>query len=190
MYSYGEDFDLCQVEVQWWGESGMSLARAKDKLPEITESLSPPRPSVIYLDVAGNDLDRRGDNSPSYIAQEVLCLATSMLEQGVSLVIISAVLPRSQPKYTKDSQVFNARATEFNSFMKDTLVQHEATRHVAGRYKRPGIWWWVHQKLTDSPPLCADGIHLSDLPGNKHLYRSIRLALFEAEKWLNPIEGE
>ncbi len=77
-------------------------------------------------------------------------------------------------------QQYNARVSEFNAKMKELLVRQGAGPRPAERCLHEGIWWWEHQKLKGNPPLEV-GVHFMDKPGQKRLYRSICLALYEAE---------
>ena len=95
-------------------------------------------------------------------------------------MIISMALHRSRTRNLPVS-IYNRKVDMFNQYMGNMLVKERASRSPVNRYKNQGLWWWKHQKLMKHPPL-MDGVHLVDFPGQKRLYRSIRLAVLEAHK--------
>ena len=175
---FDQEFGLSAMNVTWIGISGMTIKDVETNLPIIEEG----RPHILYLHVAGNDLDSK-HKSVHQVVEETLAVVDKLHKLGVRLVILSMVLTRTNTRHLS-ADIFNDRVQEYNATMKDLLVVEGAGRKTQGHYTRPDVWWWEHQKLINNPPL-KDGVHLTDFPGQKRLYRSIRLALIEAEKHLS-----
>ena len=177
-----QNLGLVNVDVSWITEGGKTLQWVRRNIPLITES----GPNVVYLQVVGNDLDS-SPCPPQQLAEDIISVCDRLRDEGVQLIILSTVLPRTKPKYLSPSQ-FSLRRKILDEYMRYRLVKDNAQGSPADRASMSHIWYWFHQKLDPEDPTTVledDGVHLSNNPGQTRLYRSIKRAMIEADKWLS-----
>ena len=144
---------------------------------------------VLFLDLSSNDLNNHSDNDPIQTADYFIGLAESLIQMGVRQVILGELMYRSgsgavcrnQPQdmdWYEAETAFNARAHEFNSYIKlrlSTMFQSQIVfLHQKGLFTN----WRDH--------MCPDGVHLK-LESMERYFRNVRGAILHSS---NLIRGE
>ncbi len=77
---------------------------------------------------------------------------------------------------------YNAQLSAFKTKMRELLICQGCKTSDRGERSAQGHLVVGASEAAEGEPPLADGVHLMDNPGQKRLYRSIRLVLYEAEQ--------
>jgi hypothetical protein len=174
-----EGMNLVQLAMLWLTPRGLNFFRfRKEVLPDL-KALSP---DLIFLQIAGNDLD--GPDSAEMLARRYLYQASALFGGSIKakVVILGEALPRSGPKNVS-AAVYASKAAEFNQRLRSALVRPNASSRGQvhpSRFVDKKVWFWTHERLGAFPRFkSGSGVHLARA-SLRDLYYSIRAALREA----------
>lgn len=105
------------------------------------------RPSVVVLQVGGNDLDGR-DYSRAHFMAHFRGIVESLRAWGVSRVVVMAIFPRTKPRHVS-REVYRSRRADLNMALRLELQPQE------------DLVFFRRQRLMPSDLILAgDGVHL------------------------------
>ncbi len=141
--------------------------------------LTPPHPTIVYLELGTNDLDR--NLSAFEVADAAVLTAHKLLQSDIKIVIIGLVLFKEKTRNIP-VQTFNKKMEEYNTYMYNIMTHPHATRRLITQFTNPRLWFWNHLRMygSETPLLQHDGTHLKDENGNQRLYGSIHHAILQA----------
>lgn len=179
--------DISEIWVEWFCKGGYTFQRFRDnKLNDGMglDDMLAWEPDIVYIEMATNDLDSA--DSHLTVAQRAMTMINDLLQAKVKVIILGEVLHRYADGFLLAGQ-FNEKADQYNLFMKQTLINTNVPRNHPDRFRNHNIIWWEHMKLKASQfqLYLDDGIHLTDDPGLKRLYFSIRTAVLVGLKALH-----
>lgn len=122
-------------------------------------------PSVVVLQIGGNDLSSAHHASPHLVARQILDFCQTLLDSGVVSVMVCKLFPRltCRPGYNADVQLVNS------------ILEH----CLNNRGLISGAHFWYHNHglgLTNPLLYHRDGVHLSQ-GGLQKYYGSVRGAV-------------
>ena len=157
--------DPNMVNVVMYAQGGMTADRLRQHHFQFIRNQLP---DIVYIELGCNDLTDPS-LSPAQIATDLHNLAHSILQLGVSQVVVGQTLWREDAGIPDDMPDYNMRVVHLNNHLQQQL---RAT---------PGSSFWHHRGMWRSshPIISVDGAHLTRI-GNHRLYRSIRGAIIQA----------
>lgn len=169
------DFDSEYVQIYWHGTGGATIC-SETHHKSLWQDASIVRDlniDVVILDIGSNDLDCFGIRlySPITVANRIIDFAYKILNDSCSQVVISEILPRSNPPD------FRELAASCNAVLADRCLRH------------PNLSFWTHSYRYFNDRFLAnyvadDGIHVHLDKGMSKYFRSIRGACLHAGKRL------
>ena len=173
---FNDNLGLQNVSIEWRSKGGKTWSEF-ERLDYQYIVLT--KPTILYVELGGNDLD--SDICAHALAQKALDLAEQLVQNGISRIILGEVMQRYKTRNIPTC-TYNAKVKDYNNFLREKLMDPACPRKSEDRFLHRHIWFWDHLRLKvcHLPLLKEDGVHLTDNPGNKRLYRSIRLALMQA----------
>ena len=176
-----EGLNLVQLAMLWLTPRGLNLVRFRHEVLPDLKALSP---DLIFLQMAGNDLD--GPDSAEFVARRYLYQASALFGGSIKakVVILGEALPRPGPKNVS-AEVYAHKAADFNLRLRTALVRPNASSKGQvhpSRFVDKKVWFWTHERLGAFPRFkSGSGVHLARA-SLRDLYYSIRAALREASR--------
>ena len=125
-------------------------------------------PTIIYLQIGGNDLSKPGISSEKLV-NDIVSFANYLHHgKGIPIVIVGELLWRHPHKVGDE---YNPKVVDTNVLIRQKLTTGNKDNICMWRHR--GFW-------TDFPHLDRDGVHLND-DGMKKYFRSIRSAIIHAK---------
>lgn len=158
-----DSYELAGIPIIFKGIRGGGLRELKENKVDFLLL----DPSIIFLQIGGNDLDDGHNVDPSDLGASILQFAKDLIEDltnSVKLVMVGQQLKRLHWRnYTQ--QQGNLRVAQLNNYLRSAFASN---RH---------LYFWRHKGLWDpESSIWLDGVHYND-KGTHELLLSFKAAI-------------